>query len=93
VISRCRVDIPTPTLLIGSDIINVVPKVNNLAFVLNESHMATDHFNKVCQKVYWILRYLRPHASHTPFEVRRRLVVSLIIPLDMGVLYMLVRML
>jgi uncharacterized membrane protein YtjA (UPF0391 family) len=30
------------------------------------------------QKVNWILRSLRPHASHTPFEVRRRLVVSLI---------------
>jgi hypothetical protein len=32
----------------------------------------------VCQKVYWILRCLKPHASHTPFEVRRRLVVSLV---------------
>jgi hypothetical protein len=41
---------------------------------------ATDHFKKVCQKVYWILRSLRPYASHTPFEVRRRLVVSLIMP-------------
>jgi hypothetical protein len=40
----------------------------------------TDHFKKVCQKVYWILRSLRPHASHTPFKVRKRLVVSLIIP-------------
>jgi hypothetical protein len=30
--------------------------------------------------VYWILRSSRPHASHTPFEVRRRLVVSLIMP-------------
>jgi hypothetical protein len=31
VISRCRVDIPPPTLLIlGSDVIKVVPKVNNL---------------------------------------------------------------
>jgi hypothetical protein len=35
VISRCRVDIPPPTLLIGSDVIKVVPKVNNLGFVLN----------------------------------------------------------
>jgi hypothetical protein len=78
VISRCRVDIPPPMLLIGSDVIKVVPKVNNLGFVLNERLTATDHFKKVCQKVYWILRSLRPHASHTPFEVRRRLVVSLI---------------
>jgi hypothetical protein len=79
VISRCRVDIPPLTLLIGSDVIKVVPKVNNLGFVLDERLTATDHFKKVmCQKVYWILRSLKPHASHTTFEVRRRLVVSLI---------------
>jgi hypothetical protein len=36
VISLCRVDIPPPTLLMGSDVIKVVPKVNNLGFVLNE---------------------------------------------------------
>jgi hypothetical protein len=80
VISRCRVDIPPPTLLIGSGVTKVVHKVNNLGFVLNERLTATYHFKKVCQKVYWILRSLRPHASHTPFEVRRRLVLSLIIP-------------
>jgi hypothetical protein len=32
VISRSRVDIPRSTLLIGSDVIKVVPKVNNLGF-------------------------------------------------------------
>jgi hypothetical protein len=75
------VDIPPPTLLIGSDVIKVVRRVNNLGFVLNERlTAATDHFKKVCQRVYWILRSSRPHASHTPFEVRRRWVVSLIIP-------------
>jgi hypothetical protein len=36
VINRCRVDIPPPTLLIGSDVFNVVPWVNNLGSVLNE---------------------------------------------------------
>jgi hypothetical protein len=54
VISRCRVDISSP-------------KVNNLGFVLNEYLPATDHFKKVCQKVYWILRSMRPHALHTSF--------------------------
>jgi hypothetical protein len=95
VISHCRVDILSSTLLlIGSDVIKVVPKVNNLGFILNEKLTATDHFNKVCQKVYWILRSLKLHASNTPFEVRRRLVVSLIIlTLDNRVLCMLVRML
>jgi hypothetical protein len=76
VISSCRVDVPPPTLLIGSDVI----KVNNLGYVWNERPTATDHFKKVCQKVNLILRSLRPHASHTPFEVRRTLVVSLNMP-------------
>jgi hypothetical protein len=58
------VDIPPPMLLI-----KVVPKVNNLGFILNERLTATDHFNKLCQKVYWILRSLRPHALQTPFAV------------------------
>jgi hypothetical protein len=43
-----------------------------------EGLTVTDHFKKVCQKVYWIVRSFRPHALHTPFEVRRRLVMSLI---------------
>jgi hypothetical protein len=59
------VDVPPPTLLIGSDVIKVVRRVNNLGFVLNERlTAATDHFKKVCQRVYWILRSLKPHASH-----------------------------
>jgi hypothetical protein len=44
-----------------------------LGFVLNETLSATDHFAKVCQKVYWILRSLRPHSS-------RILILSLILP-------------
>jgi hypothetical protein len=80
VISRCRVDIQPPTLLIGSDVIKVVHKVNNLGYVLNERPTATDHFKKVCQKINLILRSLRPHASHTPFVVRSTLVVSLNMP-------------
>jgi hypothetical protein len=94
VISCCRVDIPPPSLLIGSDVIKVVPKVNNLGFVLNVQITATAHFKRVCQKVYWILRSMRPHASHTPFEIKKRFVVSLIMPhIGYGVLCMLVRML
>jgi hypothetical protein len=54
--------------------------VKNLEFVLNEKLTATDHFRKVCQRVYWILCSLGSHAAHTPFQVRRRLVLSLILP-------------
>jgi hypothetical protein len=56
-IHRCRADIPPPTLLIGANVIKVVPRVRNLGVVLNERLTATDHFWKVCQKNYWILRF------------------------------------
>jgi hypothetical protein len=80
-IHRCRADIPPPTLLIGANVIKVVPRVGILGFVLNKRLTATDHFRKVYQRIYWILRSLKPHAAHTQFEVRRRLVLSLILPL------------
>jgi hypothetical protein len=57
----------------------VIPRVRNLGFVLNGRLTATDHFRKVCQRIYWILRSLRPHA-HTPFEVSKRHLLSLILP-------------
>jgi hypothetical protein len=79
-IHRCIADIPPPTLLIGDNVVKVVPRVRNLGFVLNKRLKATDHFRKVCQKIYWILRSVKPHAAHTPFEVKRRLVLSLILP-------------
>jgi hypothetical protein len=72
-IHRYRANIPT---LLIANVVKVVPKVRNLGFNLNESLTVTDHFRKVCQ----ILRSLRPHAVHTPFEVTKRLVLSLILP-------------
>jgi hypothetical protein len=56
--------ITPPTILIGVNVVEVVPRVRSLGFVLNERLTATDHFAKVCQRIYWILRSLRPHA-HT----------------------------
>jgi hypothetical protein len=80
VIHCCRKEVPAPSLFIGPNEIKVVLKVTNLGFVLNESLSEVDHVTKVCQKVYWILRSLRPHAFRMPFEVRRRLILSLIMP-------------
>jgi hypothetical protein len=45
-----------PTFLIDANVVKVVPKVRSLAFVLNDRLTATDHFWKVCQRLYWILR-------------------------------------
>jgi hypothetical protein len=71
-------------VLIGSDVIKVVPKANNFGFVLNERLTATDHFKKVCQKVYWILHRMKLGAGWLGH--------SLCLTLDMGVLCMLVQM-
>jgi hypothetical protein len=49
-----------------------------LGFVLNENLTAADQSKRVCQRIYSILRSIRPHASHTPFPVRRRFVRSLV---------------
>jgi hypothetical protein len=73
---RCRADILTLILFIGANVVKDVPTVN-LGFVLNERLTAMYHFRKVCQRIYWILRSF---GSHAPFEVRRRLVLSLILP-------------
>jgi hypothetical protein len=54
--------------------------VRSLGFILNEGLTTTDHFRKVCQRVYWNLLSLRTHAAHSSFEVRGRLVLSLILP-------------
>jgi hypothetical protein len=79
-IHRCRAETLPPSLLIGANVVKVVLKVKNLGFVLNGRFTATDHFRKVCQRVYWILRSLGPHAANSPFEVKRRLVLSLVLP-------------
>jgi hypothetical protein len=34
----------------------------------------------VCQRIYSILRSVKPHARYTPFGVKKKLVVSLIMP-------------
>jgi hypothetical protein len=56
-IHRCRADIPPPTLLIGANVVKVFPRLRNLVFVFNDRLTATDHFRKVCQRIYCILRF------------------------------------
>jgi hypothetical protein len=43
-ISRCRVDFPLLTLLIGFNVIKVVVKVNNFGFELNKRLTVAVHF-------------------------------------------------
>jgi hypothetical protein len=45
-------------------------KVRNLRFVLNRNLTPVDHYKAVCQRIYSILRSVKPHARYTPFGVR-----------------------
>jgi hypothetical protein len=65
-------DVPQPELFIGPDLIEVVSKVRNLGFVLNRNLTPV-----VCQRIYAVLRSVKPHARYT---CRKKLFVSLIVP-------------
>jgi Reverse transcriptase (RNA-dependent DNA polymerase) len=81
-IHRLANDLPQPRLVISSDVVKIVSKVVDLGFIfiLNSRLTPVDHFSKVCQKIYWVLRSIRPHASCTPIPVRKKLITSLILP-------------
>jgi hypothetical protein len=66
-------------IVIGVNVVKVVPKVKNLGFVLKGRLTGTDHFRKVCQRVYCILRSLWRYATNILFEVPKRLVLSSLI--------------
>jgi hypothetical protein len=59
--------VPQPELFIRTDSIEVVPKVRNLEFVLNRNLTPVDHYKAVCQRMYSVLRSIRPHARYTFF--------------------------
>jgi hypothetical protein len=67
-------------LFIGPDSIEVVRKLTNLGLVLNRILTPVDHYKAVCQRIYSVLRSVKPQARYTPFRVRKKLVVSLVMP-------------
>jgi Reverse transcriptase (RNA-dependent DNA polymerase) len=78
-IHRLPGNIPQPQLILDADMIKVVPKVVDLGFVLNSKLTPVDHITQVCQKIYWILRSIKPHTSCTPISVRKKLIETLVI--------------
>jgi hypothetical protein len=72
--------VPQPELFIGPDTIEIVPNERNLGFILNRSLTLVDHYKAVCQKIYSVLRTVKPHARSSSFEIRKKLLVSLIMP-------------
>jgi hypothetical protein len=71
-------DVPQPELFIGPDSIEMVPKVRNLGFVLNRILTPVDHYKAMSQRIYSVLRSVKPHARYTLFGVRKKLVKTLI---------------
>jgi hypothetical protein len=72
--------VPQLELFIGLDSIEVVPKERNLGFVLNRNLTPVNLYKMVCQRIYSVLRCVKPHARYTLFGVRKKLVVSPIMP-------------
>ena len=70
-----------PNITLNSDNLKLVDKVSNLGFVLNSTLTPCDHVNNVVKRIYYTLRTLRLSASYTPFEVRKRLALQLIMPI------------
>jgi hypothetical protein len=68
------------TWFIRPDSIEVVPKVRNLGFGLNRNVTPVDHYKAFCQRIHSVLRSVKPQARYTPFGVRKKLVVSLVMP-------------
>jgi hypothetical protein len=66
IIHRCGADVRPRTLLIGANFVKVASKVKGFGFVFKKIRTAKNHFRKMFQRVYWILRSLKPHTAHTP---------------------------
>jgi hypothetical protein len=55
--------------------------VKNLGLVLNNAFSSEFQVNLICRRVYFVLRRLWSTASFTPVGTRRKLAVSLVVPL------------
>lgn len=69
-----------PKVFLGPTALKFVEKTKYLGFVINKSLSCVDHVNSVISKIYLTLRNLRMTSSFTPTELKRKLVIQLIIP-------------
>jgi hypothetical protein len=70
---------PFPALFLGDDFIPYVFKAKNLGVTFSYDLNWGDYVSTICRKVYGALAGLRRLAAVTPFAVRMRLVVALVI--------------
>jgi hypothetical protein len=71
---------PLPALFLSDDFTPYVFKVKNLGVTFSYDFNSGDHVSTICRKFYGALAGLRRLADVTPFAVRIRLVVVLVIP-------------
>ena len=56
-------------------------KIRNLGIIFNEKLTWNDHVDEMCKKICFGLRKLWTCSHFTPTEIRRRLILALILPL------------
>lgn len=79
-ISSVAVDLVKPSIELNGVIVPFFQKVRNLGIIMNERLNWDSHVESICGKVYAALRTLRTAKHYLPFFLRRKLVISLVIP-------------
>lgn len=69
-----------PAVFLGKSSLKFVVKTKYLGFHINSSLNCNDHINSVISKIYLTLRNLRITSSFVPTDLKRKLVVQLIVP-------------
>lgn len=68
------------TITLGNDMLEFVNVAKNLGFYINSTLTCNDHVKALVCKVYCILRMLRNTGNYTPVNIKRNLVMQLIVP-------------
>lgn len=70
-----------PIVCLGNSNLDIVESATSLGFVINKNLSGYNHVNMVIGRIYGCLRKLWLTASFTPSDTRRKLVLSLIVPI------------
>lgn len=80
-ISRSKISIEElPAIYLNGNALEYVEKVKYLGFHINSTLSCTDHINSIVRKVFLTLRNLRITSNFTPTNIKRQLVLQLILP-------------
>jgi len=70
-----------PAILVNSKQIDYVAKCKNLGIIFNENLSWNDHVSTLCGRIYFVLNSLQSLNAFAPLELRRKLVVALVVPI------------